>query len=67
MVSKWESLFPSVVTGASAGAVVGLTRHIADRPRAPGHLTRLCIRPAARRRSVRAGQSVRMGHSQTAG
>jgi hypothetical protein len=32
-------------------ALVGLTRHVADRPRAPGHLARLCIRPAARRRS----------------
>ena len=33
-------------------ALVGLTRHVADRPRAPGHLARLCIRPAARRRSA---------------
>jgi hypothetical protein len=33
-------------------APVGLTRHVADRPRAPGHPARLCIRPAARRRSV---------------
>ena len=32
-------------------ALVGLTRHVAERPRAPGHLARLCIHAAARRRS----------------
>ena len=32
-------------------ALVGLTRHVAERPRARRHLARLCIRSAARRRS----------------
>jgi len=32
-------------------ALAGLTRYVAERPRARGHLARLCIRSAARRRS----------------